>query len=304
MDSIYTIRASPGEGLGCFATTCIAPGTLILSERPLFSVREPRTNSAVTTAFAGLDHLQQKLYLTLYAQNTTAEGDARVIDIFNSNAWQTGSCTSICPLAARFNHSCVPNASFAWNARTSQITVHAIVAIPAGVQINLSYERPYQTMKSRQEKLAAYGFICSCRACGSDVDASDVRRSRMVVLDARIRTGRRQLWRSPVPKAALELVKLLKEEGLVGEALGLAYHDATIGWKKYGRLDLAVQTAVKELETAVICFGRDSPAVDASTASLLELKSECAEQSRLLPVIDTQLLEALDENLVHDLNLI
>src|SRR4051812_9408984 len=104
MNSIYTIRASPGEGLGCFATACISPGTLILSEAPLFAVREPRTNSAVTSAFASLDHHQQELYLTLYAQNTTAEGDARVIDIFNSNAWQTGSCTSICPLAARFNH--------------------------------------------------------------------------------------------------------------------------------------------------------------------------------------------------------
>ncbi|KAI1663987.1 SET domain-containing protein [Pyrenophora tritici-repentis] len=224
MDSIYTIRDSPGEGLGCFATTCISPGTLILSEAPLFSVREPRTNSAVISAFAGLDHLQQELYLTLYAQKTTAEGDARVIDIFNSNAWQTGSCTSICPLAARFNHSCVPNASFAWNSRTSQITVHAIVAIPAG---------------------------------------------------------------------------------LVGEALGLAYHDATIGWKKYGRLDLALQTAVKELEIAVICFGRDSPAVDASTASVSELKAEYAEQSRHRPVLDdTELLEVLDKNLVDDLHLV
>ncbi|KAK1913332.1 hypothetical protein P3342_005268 [Pyrenophora teres f. teres] len=285
MDSIYTIRASPGEGLGCFATTCISPGTLILSEAPLFAVREPRTNSAVISAFADLDHLQQELYLTLYAQNTAAEGDARVIDIFNSNAWQTGSCTSICPLAARFNHSCVPNASFAWNSRTSQITVHAIVAIPAG-------------------EARGIWFICSCGACSSDVEASDVRRSRMVVLDARIRTGRRQLWRSPVPKAALELVKLLKEEGLVGEALGLAYHDATIGWKKYGRLDLALQTAVKELETAVICFGRDSPAVDASNASLSELKAEYAEQRRLRPVIDTELVEVMDENLVNDLHLV
>ncbi|RMZ71320.1 SET domain-containing 5 [Pyrenophora seminiperda CCB06] len=301
MDSIYTIRDSPGEGLGCFATTCISPGTLILTEAPLFAVREPRTNSAVTLAFAGLDPVQQATYLTLYAQNTTAEGDARVIDIFNSNAWQTGSCTSICPLAARFNHSCVPNASFAWNSRTLQITVHAIVAIPAGMQINLSYERPYQTMKSRQEKLAAYGFTCSCKACSSDVDASDVRRSRMVVLDARIRTGRRQLWRSPVPKAALELAKLLKEEGLVGEALGLAYHEAAMGWQKYGRLDLAIATAVKELETAVICFGGDSPAVDASTAFLLELKSQYAEQRRPPSVVDTQLLEALDGTLVNDL---
>jgi hypothetical protein len=98
----------------------------------------------------------------------------------------------------------------------------------------------------------------------------------MVVLDGRIRSGRRQLWRSPVPKAALELIRLLQEEGLVGEALGLAYHDAAAGWKKYGRLDLAIACAVKELETAIVCFGMDSPAVDATTAFLLGLKLEYA----------------------------
>src|SRR4051812_9392742 len=110
MDTLYTVRPSPGEGLGCFATTTISPGTLILGETPLFSVAEPRTNKAVTTAFANLGSAQQTQYLTLYAQKDYAQSsvDARVIDIFNSNAWQTGSRTSICPLAARFNHSCIP----------------------------------------------------------------------------------------------------------------------------------------------------------------------------------------------------
>jgi hypothetical protein len=284
MNTPYTVRASPGEGLGCFATTTIAPGTLILSETPLFSVAEPRTNSAVTTAFAHLARTQQTEYLALYAQNPDAETENRVIDIFNSNAWQTGDRTSICPRAARFNHSCVPNASFAWNARLSQITIHAIVEIKVDAQIKLSYERPYQTTSSRRAKLAAYGFTCSCVACSSETPESDIRRARMVRLDARIRTGRRQLWTSPVPKAALELVRLLKEEGLVGEALGLAYHDAAAGWKRHGRLDLAVGCAAKELETAILCFGLDSPAVHVSTAFLLGLKVEAGKMRKLATV--------------------
>lgn len=224
MTSPYTVRPSPGSGLGCFTTTPIPAGTLILSETPLFNVREPRTNAAVTSAFSLLSPSQQDQYLSLYAQNVTADGDAKVIDIFNSNAWQTGPRTSICPHAARFNHACVPNASFAWNSRMEKITIHAIVDIPKNTQIYLSYERPYQTIQSRQEKLAAYGFVCACEACSVDGAASDVRRKRMVILDARIRFEKRQLWRSPWPSAALELVKLLKEEGLVGEALGLAHH--------------------------------------------------------------------------------
>ncbi|KAF2024614.1 hypothetical protein EK21DRAFT_93932 [Setomelanomma holmii] len=281
MTIVYTVLPSAGQGLGCFSNAQIPAGTLILSETPLFNVHEPRTNAAVLNAFSALPVHDQEYYLTLYAQKATAR-DAKVIDIFNSNAWQTGSRTSICPLAARFNHSCVPNASFAWNSRLSKITVHAIVAIPANTEINLSYERPYQIGRERRKKLSAYGFVCACVACGIDAEASDVRRARMVVLDARIRSQRRQLWRSPMPKPELELVRLLKEEGIVGEALGLAYHDAAAGWRKHGRLDLAARYAVRELEVCIICFGLDSPAVDTSRAFLLELKELLARNVHLV----------------------
>jgi hypothetical protein len=262
----------------------IPAGTLIFSETPLFNVREPRTNAAVIAAFNDTTKAQQDEYLALYAQVADSQSDARVIDIFNSNAWQTGPRTSICPQAARFNHACVPNASFAWNSRICRITVHAIVDIPADTQIYLSYERPYQTRDERAEKLAAYGFTCSCAACGSNVVASDVRRARMAKLNARIRFEKRQLWRSPVPRAALELIRLLKEEGLLGEALGLAYHDTAEGWRRHGRLDMAVIYAVKELEVSVMCFGQDSPCVDASMAFLQGLRCQFAleAQSRIV----------------------
>jgi hypothetical protein len=278
MDALYTVLPAPGEGLGCFSTTTIPAGTLILTETPLFNVREPRTNASVLSAFSHLTSAQQDRYLALHAPDPNNELVARVVGIFNSNAWQTGSRTSIMPLAARFNHSCIPNASFAWNPRLSQITVYAVVAIPPNVQIKLSYELPYQTVNARREKLSAYGFVCSCSACACGAIASDVRRARMIVLNARIRVAaRRQMWASNVPKAALELVRLLKEEGLVGEALGLAYHDVAKGWKTHGRLDLAVRYALRELETAIMCFGPNSPYVDTTAGFLRELKVEQAE---------------------------
>ncbi|KAH7068129.1 hypothetical protein BKA63DRAFT_106710 [Paraphoma chrysanthemicola] len=281
MTPVYTVSPSPEKGVGCFSTALIPAGTLILSETPLFNVREPRTNAAVLAAFLNLIKSEQDYYLTLYAQTAT-DRDAKVIDIFNSNAWQTGSRTSICPQAARFNHSCVPNASFAWNARWSKVTVYAIVAIPANTEIFLSYERPYQTGLARREKLSAYGFVCSCVACGSGAEASDIRRARMAVLDARIRSQRRQLWRSAMPKAEVELVRLLKEEGIMGEALGLAHHDAAAGWRKYGRVDLAVRYAAKELDICMVCFGPDSPCVDTTRAFLLELKAQLAKELTLV----------------------
>lgn len=275
MNTLYTLRSSPGEGLGSFAESSIPVGTLILKEKPLFNVPEPRNNAAVINAFSRLSLTEQENYLALHAQDLSTQGDARVIDIFNSNAWQTGSRTSICPSAARFNHSCIPNAKFAWNPRLSQITVHTIVAIAAGTQIFLSYERPYQSRTVRQEKLtSAYGFLCACPACDSDNVASDVRRARMAALDSRIRSEKRQLWKAPWPKYALELIKLLKEEGIVGEALGLAYHDAAIGWRRYGRLDLARNCAAMELKVVIICFGEDSPCIDSTLAFLKVIEQE------------------------------
>ncbi|KAI8934807.1 hypothetical protein NX059_008489 [Plenodomus lindquistii] len=274
MNTLYTIRPSPGQGLGTFAKTTIPAGTLILQETPLFNVREPRTNTSVTTAFSRLAPNQQTQYLHLHSQTALPHGSsAQIINIFNSNAWQTGSRTSICPQAARFNHSCIPNAKFAWNPRLRKITVHAIVDIPPDEQIVLSYERPYQIRAVRQDKLrAAYGFVCACPACDGDNLASDVRRARMAVLDSRIRSEKRQLWKAHWPRYALELVRLLREEGIVGEALGLAYHDAALGWQRHGRWDLARVCAEEELKVVVTSFGMDSPCVESTVGFIKELK--------------------------------
>ena len=275
--ALYAVLAAPGEGLGCFSTALIAAGTRILTEKPLFAVPEPRTNAAVVDAFSHLSSSDQAAYLTLHTRDPNAQGSAQVIDVFNTNAWQTGDSTSILVLAARFNHSCIPNASFAWNARLACITVHAVVAIPANTQIYLCYERPYQLLSARRIKLSSYGFVCSCPACGSNAEASEIRRARMIVLDGRIRTGRRRKWKTEAPKGALELVRLLKEEGIFGEALGLAYHDAAAAWRRHGRLDMALRYAARELEVCTMCYGADSPFVDTTRMLVQDLERQIAD---------------------------
>jgi hypothetical protein len=99
----------------------------------------------------------------------------------------------------------------------------------------------------------------------------------MIKLDARIRVGRRQKWNPKAPKEALELIKLLKDEGLVGEALGLAYHEAAVGWRRHGRPDLALSYALKELNVCILCYGTNSPVVDTTKALLMELNAEISE---------------------------
>jgi hypothetical protein len=289
MNPLYNVRPTIGEGLGSFSTAHIPAGTLILSEIPLFTVREPRIDADVIAAFAQLHLLEQKQYLNLHAVGSDSEESARVIDIFNSNAWQTGPGTSILLEAARFNHSCVPNATLAWNSRLCCVTVHAIVPIPIDCQIYLCYVRPYQIRKSRAAKLAAYGFVCSCISCepyGGANSASEIRRARMVVLDARIRVARRQKWRSEVPRAALELTRLLREEGLVGEALGLAHHDAAASWRRCGRSDLALKHTYKALEVCIMCYGAKSPDVDISRKLVQDLRNEVAAMAFNTPTDD------------------
>lgn len=282
MEAVYTVRSAPGEGLGCFSTALIPAGTLILAETPLFNVQEPRSNAAVLDAFSHLSATEKAQYLELHSLEPVHDSNARVIDIFNSNAWQTGSRTSICPQAARFNHSCVPNASFAWNSQLSKITVHAIITIPADAQIKVSYELPYQIREARQRKLLAYRFVCACESCGPGPSsaASDLRRARMIVLNARIRCARRQMWISPAPIAAMKLIRLLQEEGLVGEALGLAFHDAAVGWLRHGRLDLAIKYALKELEICLRCFGSTSHSFEVTSAFLTRLHEDLGAQRK------------------------
>jgi hypothetical protein len=100
----------------------------------------------------------------------------------------------------------------------------------------------------------------------------------MIVLDARIRTARRRKWKTEAPKEALELVRLLKEEGIFGEALGLAYHDAATAWRRHGRLDLALRYATRELEVCTMCYGMDSPFVDTTRSLLQELRLQITNE--------------------------
>jgi hypothetical protein len=270
--SLTAVHPSPIGGLGIFTLTSITPGTLLLSETPLLTVREPRTPASVTTAFTHLTPPQQALYLTLHAQDPDADTHARVVDIFNSNAWQTGSSTSLLAHAARFNHACVPNATFAWDARRGIATVRAVAPIPAHTEVTLSYTLPYAVGSTRRAKLAAYGFTCACPACLAP--ESDVRRARLVVLEARVRVAKKQAWRVTMPRPAMELVRLLRDEGLVGEALGLGLHEVAVGWRRFGRVDLAVRYALRELEVCVMCYGADSACVEASKKFLQELEAE------------------------------
>ena len=88
--------------------------------------------------------------------------------------------------ASRFNHSCVPNAHFAWNSWTQRLTVHAPEDIPRLREIVVNYRTyDFATMSQNQRQADltnTYNFNCTCRACSLNpnlVTESDNRRARM-----------------------------------------------------------------------------------------------------------------------------
>lgn len=158
---LYDIRESPGKGLGSFATRDIPRGTRILSERPLLSIdKHPYLISDLEAAFAKLSQSDQKKFFGLHSNHgqdpkyypsetypsiparekrrIQEQHEARIgkekslLSIFQTNCMEKGEGAGVFYEAARFNHSCMPNAHFAWNADIGMETIHTTKDVEAG----------------------------------------------------------------------------------------------------------------------------------------------------------------------------
>lgn len=177
--ALFSQFRSPLGGLGLRATVHIPSGTPIISEGELFSIAKDR---GVNQAQAGLEQFQA---LSCPFQPATPD------DRFRANSFAMGSTRSgkekqgIFVRSSRFNHSCVPNAHFAWNWKLKRLTVHAIVDISKGEEIFVNY-RNDEYLNTRAERVRAlsddYNFNCTCLACGLNILSgivSEERRRRM-----------------------------------------------------------------------------------------------------------------------------
>ena len=194
----YKIHAVPGKGYGCIATTAIPRGTRVLSDTPLLIVPMAFYMAAdISSAFAALDDQQKALYFSLHSshgqpssawpsrihfsitdkerQRTEEQHAARtgaeasLISIFQTNCMEMGKGAAVFANAARFNHSCTPNACFSWNAAIGKETIHTMRHVQQGEEITISYVDTEHDKTLRAWELKHYGFVCGCEACG-DVD--------------------------------------------------------------------------------------------------------------------------------------
>jgi hypothetical protein len=201
-NDLYEIRYTSGRGYGCFATRRLPHGTRILADKPLLIV--PVANyyeTDIKEPFAKLTEEEKALYFSLHSahgqdpenwpkhihnevedqekcrileqHSARVSKDPSLISIFQTNCMELGSGAAIFPNAARFNHSCNPNACFVWNSAIGMETIHAMRDIEKGEEITVTYCNMMEDYTNRMWELKHYGFFCDCPACAGDFSDPD-----------------------------------------------------------------------------------------------------------------------------------
>lgn len=254
----FRIAPCAGRGLGMFATRSFVRGDLILAEKPLYTALGTQPRDIV----AAVDELPDDAYAQLMQLHDSqdAQGTKDIIGVHATNALAISKSTSIlCLRLSRANHSCAPNAGFAWHAESGTARLYALCAIAPGAELFHTYVRTAgATREERAARLALLGFVCACPVCTLPEPAareSDRRRREI---------GR--LWRTstdiPLARAAERVeasargVRLLREEGLHSDADGFTV-DAAIMSVYHSDWASAKYWALETYKARVEQFGGD-----------------------------------------------
>ncbi|KAF8808384.1 SET domain-containing protein [Phlegmacium glaucopus] len=258
------------NGTGAFASREFQRGDLILSEKPIFSVRadapERQRFTSIKAKIENLSPYHLDRFLSLH--NSHAECSCfpnLALEIYGTNAFTLNDDDAgICLTASRFNHSCSPNARHSFNVNTGEIRIYALGPIAVEEEIFITYisgRNSYgNTRRFRQDLLNnRYHFTCACSVCSLpelECKMSDDRRVKL-----------NELWESissfyPT-QGTLRLevivrgIHLLKEEGYLADAddfandagIVCAYHSDWVSARYWA--DFTYKTRVAE-------FGEDS----------------------------------------------
>ena len=296
-----------GKGLGVIATTHIPRGALLLAETALFCVSNcSKTLSRPNQRSIKAQAPQFPQFQALFSRADPATDESR----FETNNFDMGKdrngrkTRGIFVQASRFNHSCVPNACFAWNPELNngqgQLTIYANQDIYPGDEILINYRtKDWAKPKyARQAKLQKhYGFDCDCPACqrqpGHQFCAkSDGRRRRMQSLTTQIDQDNWNL-NTPSGREAKrqninKLIDNIRQEGLIypaladaldnlgklaEEELSFAKDPNAMSASAYARdcHEIALQIAREKLDLDVRCNGSQSPVVMAALKCIRDL---------------------------------
>ena len=284
MPNLYTIQAIDGKGLGILADQEIKAGVRILTDEVLFSIADSTANESIenriSASFEYLSTSQKQEFETLHCPNIPTNSIwTPLVRRYMANAFEMAIGTSgIFLIASRINHSCCPNACFTWNSNLGQLTVHAMVDIPIGEEITLSYELPFLTLQQRQTRhFEHYGFICDCPACrraSRGDDHGEMRRQRRGVLYSTLQQYEDESSNAEERSVmTLELIRLATEERLDGQFLPSMYQRVSMLYEDQGNIMMALRYVVLELEGQTRLLGVNHSTTINCANALLHLRS-------------------------------
>lgn len=160
--TLIEVRGSQGKGLGVYALRDVEADDLVLREKPLVEFADNGSRADPLDGLVnGLDPALRKAYRSLHGFTPLAKGvESLNRRVLYSNGFAIGdTTTAILEMGSRFNHSCVPNTQFQWNAEKGMMEYRAGRKILEGEEITIDYGHKRGHLKRY------YGFECDCGSC-------------------------------------------------------------------------------------------------------------------------------------------
>jgi len=195
---LCTIQGMAGRGIGVVASEKLFPGDLIMAELPLLVMPGPVFDGEAGASEAWLDRATNRLTcpqreLLHGLTDCRHPGEPTCLGRLYTNSMYWGEDIAVCPVMARTNHSCRPNAEFLPRIGLGVNELRAMYVIEAGEEVAINYmamaEEGSDVREVRQEYLARlYGFECTCGACSlqdAELAADEAAREEVKELQAR-----------------------------------------------------------------------------------------------------------------------
>ena len=306
----YNIKEAHGKGQGVYASEDIPRGTRILVDKPFFVVTKPYNLSTIMDKFEHMSFTRRKSYMQFSCPDRPDDKQmSDVSRIFEANCFNIGYSAAIFQTGTRFNHSCLPNTYYSWSEARQELVFQAMIDVKQEEELTIAYGRSFLSHRERRSELRNYNFRCTCPACQLDTpfgQASESRRLIMKALDEQIymchtalNEGLPTSYLHDPLSPILELVELIKEEGLRGELMA-PYRGAAELLKGRGDWEEALVFANKQLEEERTCLGEDSDVVGKTREYVEDLEKMTGKRRPLVEGEETKKTE-MDELEVPDM---
>lgn len=170
----YSIRDIPGKGKGVIATRDIAPGEIVIIERPILIY-------PLTVYVEAVEPFQQyaresmdpRDWIKYHELVNVKDGCVSEFDgIRATNAFtiklkeDKEDYCGVFLESSRLNHSCGPNLQHSWDPGLFTFSLQAVRSIRAGQELTVAYEDLCSSRADRQFNLQRlYKFRCRCEHC-------------------------------------------------------------------------------------------------------------------------------------------